>query len=98
MKRIFLFALVAAVSISARAAVELVVGEPATGEISQPFSVDFDAKGALYGVEFTKSNQIYKFADGKLQFIAGAQHNSEKQKAQADVHDGNDPMRATFHG
>src|SRR6187402_3246422 len=98
MKRICLFALVAACCLPALAKIEIVVGEPATAAVSQPFSVDFDAKGAMYGVEFTKSNRVYKFADGKLQFIAGAQHNSEKEKAQADVHDGKDPMRAIFHG
>lgn len=100
MKRICLFALAAAASIPAMAKVELVIGEPKTAAISQPFSVDFDAKGVLYGVEFTKSNRIFKFADGKLEFIAGAQHNLEKQKPQAqdDVHDGKDPMKATFYG
>jgi DNA-binding beta-propeller fold protein YncE len=98
MKRIFLFAFAAGCLSPAPAAVELVVGEPVTGEITQPFSVDFDAKGALYGVEFTKSNQIFKFADGKLQFIAGMQHNSEKKKARPDVRDGDDPTRALFHG
>jgi DNA-binding beta-propeller fold protein YncE len=98
MKRIFLFALAAACSIPARAEVEVLIGAPATAPLSQPFSIDFDAKGVLYGVEFTKSNRVYKFADGKLEFIAGAQRNSEKEKAAADAHDGKDPMRAVFHG
>src|SRR3954469_25523118 len=100
MKRIFLFALAAAASFPTLAKVELVVGEPKTAAVSQPFSIDFDAKNVLYGVEFTKSNRIYKFADGKLEFIAGAQHNAEKQKlpTEVDMHDGKDPMSAIFYG
>lgn len=83
---------------AATAAIELIVGEPATAAVSEPFSVDFDAKGALYGVEFTKSNRVFKWADGKLDFIAGIQHNAEKQKPQGDVGDGADPQKAVFHG
>jgi DNA-binding beta-propeller fold protein YncE len=98
MKRILHFAFAATCSSFAHAAIEIVVGEPATAAVSQPFSVDFDAKGVLYGVEFTKSNRVYKFAGGKLEFIAGAQRNSEKEKAAVDAHDGKDPMRAVFHG
>ncbi|MFZ4765434.1 MAG: hypothetical protein ACOYMN_10815 [Roseimicrobium sp.] len=60
--------------------------------------MDFDSKGALYGVEFTKTNRIFKLADGKLEFIAGVSHNAEKQKPTGDVGDGTDPMKALFHG
>ena len=100
MKRIFLFALMASCASSARARVELLIGDPATTAISQPFSVDFDAKGVLYGVEFTKSNRVFKLADGKLEFIGGMQHNeNEKEKKQiSDVGDGNDPQKAVFNG
>ena len=79
-------------------AVELVVGTPKTAHVSEPFSVDFDASGAMYGVEFTKSNRVFQWANHKLTFIAGAQHNAEKQKPQGDVFDGSDPMKAVFHG
>jgi sugar lactone lactonase YvrE len=100
MKRILLFALAASCCPLAHAKVEVVIGEPATAAISQPFSVDFDSKNVLYGVEFTKSNRIYKFANGKLEFIAGAQHNAEKQKlpTEGDMHDGKNPKSAIFYG
>jgi DNA-binding beta-propeller fold protein YncE len=81
-------------------AIEQVAGEPKTAAVSEPFSVDFDAKGAMYGVEFTKSNRIFKLADGKLEFIAGVQHSvNEKVKKEAtDVGDGSDPQKAVFNG
>lgn len=81
-------------------AVELVVGEPKTEHVSEPFSIDFDSKGAMYGVEFTKSNRVFKVEGGKLSFIAGVKH-SEEEKGVAkatDVQDGADPMKAVFNG
>src|SRR6187402_3084758 len=100
MKRILLFALTVSCSWRAHAAVELVVGEPKTAAVAEPFSIDFDAKGVLYGVEFTKSNRVYKLAGGKLEFIAGAQHNEDEKnkKTAADVGDGSDPQKALFNG
>lgn len=82
------------------AAVEQIVGTPTTEAVSEPFSVDFDSKGALYGVEFTKSNRIFKLDGGKLSFIAGVQHGEEEKgkKAIAPVNDGTDPQRAVFNG
>jgi len=79
-------------------AVELVVGSPKTEHIREPFSVDFDAQGTMYGVEFTKSNRVFQWNNDKLTFIAGVQHNAEKQKAAADVFDGSDPLKAVFNG
>ena len=81
-------------------AVEIIVGEPKTAHVSEPFSVDFDAKGTLYGVEFTKSNRVFRWSEGKLDFIAGVQHNAEeKGKAmETDVHDGANPLKAIFNG
>jgi len=83
---------------SLRAAVEVVAGEPATAALSEPFSIDFDAQGTMYGVEFFKSNRVFKLSGGKLDFIAGAQHDAEKQKPTGDMHDGGDPFQAIFHG
>ncbi len=82
------------------AAVELVVGEPKTEHVSEPFSIDFDAKGVIYGVEFTKSNRVFKFDGSKLSFIAGVQHNAEEKGAKkaTDVQDGTDPLKAIFNG
>jgi sugar lactone lactonase YvrE len=87
-------------SLPLHAAIELVVGEPKTEHVSEPFSVDFDSKGALYGVEFTKSNRVFKFDGSKLSFIAGVQHNAEEKGAKkaTDVQDGTDPLKAIFNG
>lgn len=79
-------------------AVELVVGSPKTEQVSEPFSVDFDASGAMYGVEFTKSNRVFKWANDRLSFIAGVQHNAEKKKPLGDLFDGSDPLQAIFNG
>ena len=76
----------------------IVVGEPATQAVNEPFSIDFDSKGNLYGVEFCKSNRIFKLADGKLEFIAGENHNTEKDRNVADIKDGGDPFQAHFNG
>ena len=98
MKSILISVLAITFSLPALAAVELIVGVPKTGHVSEPFSVDFDSTDALYGVEFTKSNRVFKWTDGKLEFIAGIQHNAEKQKPSGDGHDGADPMKAVFNG
>lgn len=79
-------------------AVELVVGSPKTEHVSEPFSIDFDAQGTMYGVEFTKSNRVFQWANDKLSFVAGVQHNAEKQKPSGDVFDGSDPLKAVFNG
>lgn len=66
-----------------QAAVEQIIGAPITAAVSEPFSVDFDTDKTLYGVEFTKSNRVFRWKDGKLDFIAGVQHNTEKIKGLA---------------
>ena len=44
------------------------------GIIIEPFSVDFDSAGNLYGVEWLKSNRVFKIdTDGNPSFIAGVQ-------------------------
>ncbi len=80
------------------AAVELIVGAPKTEAVSEPFSVDFDAKGVLHGVEFTKSNRVFRLVDGKVQFIAGQPHNADEKTNSEEVHDGTDPQQAIFKG
>ena len=63
------------------AAVEIL---PATGadKLAEPFSVDFDAQGKLYGVEFTPSNQVFEVRDGKVHAIAGVRWNSGPKGSQ----------------
>lgn len=51
-------------------------------KLGEPFSVDFDAQGKLYGVEFTPANQVFEARDGKLQPIAGVRWNSSAKGAQ----------------
>jgi hypothetical protein len=81
----------------AMAEVEVIAGAPVTEAVNEPFSVDFDAKGDLYGVEFTKSNRVFKLSGKTLTFVAGINHNTEKVK-HVDQHDGKDPLKAAFHG
>lgn len=63
------------------AAVEVL---PVTGadKLGEPFSVDFDAQGKLYGVEFTPANQVFEVLDGKIHAIAGVRWNSGPKGAQ----------------
>ena len=80
-------------------AVEQIVGTPKTEAVSEPFSIDFDAKGVLHGVEFTKSNRVYRLVNGKVEFIAGVPHNAdEKAGLGEEVNDGADPSKAVFKG
>jgi len=100
MKRIPLL-LAAALSIHPiHAAVEIVAGAPATEAVSEPFSVDFDPKGVMHGVEFTKSNRVFRVVNGKVEFIAGVRHNAEEKgsKDADNVGDGADPQKAVFKG
>lgn len=82
------------------AEVEVVAGDAKTGLVSEPFSVAFDPQGVMHGVEFTKSNRIFRVVDGKVEFVAGVEYNAEGSSkiSSGDVHDGSDPMKAVFHG
>jgi sugar lactone lactonase YvrE len=82
------------------AQVEVVAGSPGTPVIREPFSVAFDSGKVLYGVEFTKSNRIFRVVGGKVEFIAGREHNSEGagKKFTTEIHDGDDPKKAVFDG
>ncbi|MBX3740690.1 MAG: hypothetical protein KF712_06855 [Akkermansiaceae bacterium] len=93
----YALALSASLLVPVMAEVEVIAGFPVTEAVNEPFSVDFDNKGDLYGVEFTKSNRVFKLSGKKLTFVAGINHNTEKVK-QVEQHDGKDPMKAAFHG
>lgn len=59
---------------AADATFEVVVdgGVASETSITEPFSVAFDKAGAMYGVEFTKSNRVFKLTpDRQLSFVAG---------------------------
>ncbi len=102
MNRFFLLPVLFALSAghAARAAIEVVAGAPVTAPISEPFSIAFDQAGAMYGVEFVKSNRIYKWTGGQLSFVAGEQHGEKEagSKQSSDVRDGSDPLKAVFNG
>lgn len=83
---------------AARADVDVIAGAPVTEVVNEPFSVDFDSKGDLYGVEFTKSNRVFKLIGKKLEFIAGVNHDTEKNRKVENHNDGSDPMKAAFNG
>lgn len=81
-----------------QAGVEQIIGAPVTEPVSEPFSVDFDRKGDLYGVEFSKSNGVFKWSGGKLEFVAGVRHDNEKTRKVDDLADGKEPLKAYFNG
>jgi DNA-binding beta-propeller fold protein YncE len=35
-------------------------GEPSAEKVNEPFAIDFDAWGVLYGVEFTRGNRVFR--------------------------------------
>lgn len=78
--------------------VEVVIGAPKTEVVSEPFSVDFDKDGNLYGVEFTKSNRVFKLSKGKFAFVAGIEQDTEKTRKPTDISDVTDPAKASFNG
>ena len=80
------------------AAVEVIVGAQKTEAVSEPFSVDFDSNDVMYGVEFTKSNRVFKLVNSSVQFIAGARHNADEKNMSEEVNDGDEPMKAVFKG
>lgn len=83
---------------TAQAGIEIIAGAPVTEAVNEPFSVDFAANGDLYGVEFTKSNRLFKLSNGKLEFVAGANHDTEKNRKVADMKNGANPLEALFNG
>ena len=36
------------------------LGEPSAERVNEPFAVDFDRQGVLYGVEFTRGNRVFR--------------------------------------
>lgn len=68
------------------------------GVVSEPFSVIFDKAGNMYGVEFTKSNRVFKRTpDGTVTFIAGVSAATNEKELLPEVADG-PGASARFHG
>ncbi|MEK6796355.1 MAG: hypothetical protein AABZ39_16360 [Spirochaetota bacterium] len=91
------FAIIGASMSMALHPVEIIIGEPVTERVHEPFSVDFDADGVLYGVEFTKANRVFMLAGGKLSFIAGRLRMSSAKTPDEDALDG-EASNALFNG
>jgi len=70
------FPAVAALLASATLAWAAIEVLPIAGEIREPFSIAFDAKGDAYGVEFQPSNRIFKWHEGKTEFVSGVKWDS----------------------
>lgn len=96
--QLVLYTLLPLLAGTASADVDVIAGAPVTEAVNEPFSVDFDAKGDLYGVEFTKSNRVFKLSGKKLEFIAGVNHDTEKNRKVENLNDGKEPMKAAFNG
>lgn len=62
---------------------------PAAAVVNEPFAIDFDAEGRLYGVEFTRGNRVFRSkepitADGgpaTFEFVAGQFHTKADKPA-----------------
>jgi DNA-binding beta-propeller fold protein YncE len=67
-----LAALLASVTV-AFAAIEAL---PVASDLREPFSIAFDAKGDAYGVEFQPSNRVFKWHDGKTEYVSGVKWDS----------------------
>lgn len=72
----------AEVTLLAGVATGRVAESPAAAIVNEPFAVDFDAQGRLYGVEFTRGNRVFRSSgpvtvDGgpaSIEFVAGQFH------------------------
>lgn len=93
------------VGVSARqaAAVEVEVvlqgGHSSETGVVEPFNIDFDRDGAMYGVEFIKGNRIFKRTpDGTVTFIAGRKIPTTEKTSDVAEGDGGPATLARFHG
>jgi hypothetical protein len=67
--------------------------------IVDPFSVAFDKDGILYGVEYVRSNRVFRIGKfGQISIIAGIQSNTAQKKGDQGAADGPDPLLANFNG
>ena len=66
---------------------------PTAAIVNEPFAIDFDAQGRLYGVEFTRGNRVFRSsrpitADGgppTIEFVAGQFHQTTSKAVPATV-------------
>ena len=53
----------AEVAVLAGRAVGRPADSPAADMLNEPFAIDFDAEGRLYGVEFTRGNRVFRSSE-----------------------------------
>jgi DNA-binding beta-propeller fold protein YncE len=83
------FAAAADITVLAGTAAGRPAESPAAAIVNEPFAVDFDAQGRLYGVEFTRGNRVFRSrepitADGvppAIEFVAGQFHQTTSKTA-----------------
>ena len=69
------------------------------GSIVDPFSVAFDKDGILYGVEYIRSNRVFRIDEnGKVSIVAGIQSVTNQKMDDLGANDGDDPLKAHFNG
>lgn len=85
-------------------------GDPAADRVNEPFAIDFDAQGVMYGVEFMRGNRVYRTrepiggwpAEGEVpvEFVAGAFRvtTSGRDDAFDATAPSPTPMQTRFHG
>ena len=76
----------------AQAAPEVVAGA------TEPFSVVFDKKGTLLGVEYEKGNRVFRYQNGKLDFIAGSKSPGGQNLGDVSEGDGGPATKGRFNG
>jgi sugar lactone lactonase YvrE len=82
--------------LSTRAEVQIITHP--SDPLREPFAVDFAPDGAVYGVEFTKGNRVFRYQRGQIDFPAGFRHASDSKQPDAEVGDGGPAERASFNG
>ena len=69
------------------------------GKLVDPFSVAFDKDGILYGVEYVRSNRVFRIdKSGKVTIVAGIQAETSQKMGDLGAKDGSDPLNAHFNG
>lgn len=67
--------------------------------IIDPFSIVFDKDGNLFGVEYVRSNRVFKIDPyGVISKIAGVQSVTHQKMGDLGAQDGTDPLSAHFNG
>ena len=78
------------------AGVEVMSGN---GHLREPFSVVFDSRGVMYGVEYENGNRVYSFQpDGSFGVISGAHSRAGRRLGDVAQGDGGPAEGGRFNG